>query len=307
MLSSLQEEIINLKNEKNGIILGHNYQPGKIQEISDFIGDSLELCIKASEIDDRDLIIFCGVDFMAETAAILNPDKKIIIPDYNAECPMAHMLSANEIKKAKERYPDADVALYVNTLAEAKAEADIIVTSSNAIEVVENLDNNQVLFGPDNNLAKYVAKQTHKEIIPIPEIGYCYVHKMFNIGDITFKKEKYPNAEILVHPEADMEVQDMADAVLSTGGMISHLKNSKNKEFIIGTEVDLITRMNREFSDKIAIPLLDDGICKTMKLNNLDKIKKSIIDEEFQVKINKEIAKKSLKAIERMIEISKNK
>jgi quinolinate synthase len=305
MLNSLQKKIIDLKNEKDGIILGHNYQREKIQEISDFIGDSLELCIKASEIEDKDLIIFCGVDFMAETAAILNPDKKIVIPDRGAECPMAHMLSADEIKKAKEIYPDADVALYVNTLAEAKAEADVIVTSSNALKVVESLDSKQILFGPDNNLASYVAKQTSKEIIPIPETGYCYVHKMFNVGDIAFKKEKYPEAEILIHPEANIEVQDMADAVLSTGGMISHVKNSKKSEFIIGTEVDLITRINREFPDKTAIPLLKDGICKTMKLNSLDKIKKSIDDEEFQVKVNKEIAKKSLKAIERMIEISK--
>ncbi|MDR3223628.1 MAG: quinolinate synthase NadA [Methanobrevibacter sp.] len=307
MLNSLQKEIISLKNEKNGIILGHNYQPEKVQEISDFVGDSLELCIKASEIEDKDLIIFCGVDFMAETAAILNPDKKIIIPDYGAECPMAHMLSADDIKDAKKKYPEANVALYVNTLAETKAKADIIVTSSNAVKIVESLDSDQVIFGPDNNLASYVDKQTDKEIISIPEVGYCYVHKMFNVGDVAFKKEKYPDAEVLIHPEANVEVQDIADFVLSTGGMISHVKNSKNKEFIIGTEIDLATRINREFPDKIAIPLLDDGICKTMKLNSLDKIKKSIITEEFQVKLSDEIAKKSLKAIERMIDVSKNK
>jgi quinolinate synthase len=306
MLNALQKEIIDLKNEKNGIILGHNYQTAEIQEISDFIGDSLELCIKASEIEDKDLIIFCGVDFMAETAAILNPDKKIIIPDIGAECPMANMLPADGIKKAKERYPEAEVALYVNTLAEAKAESDILVTSSNAVKVVESLKSDQILFGPDKNLGNYVAKQTNKEIISVPELGYCYVHKMFNEADITFKKEQYPNAEVLVHPECDIEVQEMADAVLSTGGMITHVKNSKNKQFIIATEIDLITRINREIPDKKAIPLLDDAICKTMKAHTLDKVKKAIINEEYQVKVNREIAKKSLKAIERMIEVSKS-
>ncbi|MDR2545657.1 MAG: quinolinate synthase NadA [Methanobrevibacter sp.] len=307
MLNSLQKEIINLKNEKNGIILGHNYQPKEIQEISDFIGDSLELCIKASEVEDSDLIIFCGVDFMAETAAILNSDKKVLIPDYGAECPMAHMLNAMDVLKAKTMHPNAEVALYVNTLAEAKAEADILVTSSNAVKVVESLDSDQILFGPDNNLASYVDKRTDKEIIVIPDGGYCYVHKMFNVGDVIFKKEMYPNAEVLIHPEADMEVQNMADAILSTGGMISHIKNSKNKEFIIGTEVDLITRINREFPDKIAIPLLDDGICRTMKLNSLDKVKKTIFNEEFQVNVDSEIAKRSLRAIERMIDVSTTK
>jgi quinolinate synthase len=305
MLNTLQKEILDLKNEKNAIILGHNYQVAEIQEISDFIGDSLELCIKASEIEDKDLIIFCGVDFMAETAAILNPDKKIIIPDIGAECPMANMLTADDIKKAKERYPESEVALYVNTLAEAKAEADILVTSSNAVKVVESLKSNQILFGPDKNLGGFVGKQTDKDIIVVPDLGYCYVHKMFNEADITFKKEQYPHAEVLVHPECNIELQEMADAVLSTGGMINYVKNSKNKQFIIATEVDLITRINREIPDKEAIPLLNEAICETMKLHSLDKVKKAIINEEYQVKVNKKIAKKSLKAIERMIEVSK--
>ncbi|MDR1722149.1 MAG: quinolinate synthase NadA [Methanobrevibacter sp.] len=305
MLNEIQKEIVKLKEEKNGIILGHNYQPAEIQEISDFIGDSLELCIKASEIEDKDLIIFCGVDFMAETAAILNPDKKIIIPDVRAECPMANMLTAEEVIKAKERYPDAQVALYVNTLAEAKAEADILVTSSNAVKVVESLKSNQVLFGPDNNLASFVAKQTEKEIIAIPDGGHCYVHKMFHEGDFAFKKEKYPNAKLIIHPECDSHLQDMADAVLSTGGMMNYVKDSKDKQFIIGTEVDLITRLNREIPEKESIPLLDDAICKTMKLHTLKKVKEAIKTEQTQVKVDEEIAKKSLKAIEKMIEVSK--
>lgn len=252
MLTDLQKEIIDLKNEKNAIILAHNYQPSEIQEIADFLGDSLELCIKASEIEDKDLIVFCGVDFMAETAYILNPDKKIIIPDIEAECPMAHMLSSKQVKEAKN-HPDAAVVLYVNSLADAKAEADILVTSANALKVVESLDQDKILFGPDNNLANFARKQTKKEIIPIPEGGHCYVHKMFHKGDIAFTKEKYPNAEVIVHPECNMEVQSLADHVLSTGGMISHAKESDNNEFIIGTEIDLITRLNRKFQIKNSI------------------------------------------------------
>lgn len=307
MLTDLQKEIIDLKNEKNAIILAHNYQPSEIQEIADFLGDSLELCIKASEIEDKDLIVFCGVDFMAETAYILNPDKKIIIPDIEAECPMAHMLSSKQIKEAKQQHPDAAVVLYVNSLADEKAEADILVTSANVLKVVESLDQDKIIFGPDNNLANFVAKQTKKEIIPIPEGGHCYVHKMFHKGDITFIKEKYPNAEVIVHPECNMEVQSLADHVLSTGGMIFHAKESGNDEFIIGTEIDLITRLNREIPNKKFYPLLDEAICKTMKLHSLEKVKNALINEEFEVSVPEDIAKKSLKAVQRMIDVSKPK
>lgn len=305
MLTDLQNEIINLKDEKNAIILAHNYQPNEIQEIADFLGDSLELCIKASEIDDKDLVVFCGVDFMAETASILNPDKKIVIPDIEAECPMAHMLSLDELKEIKEKCPDAAIVLYVNSLADSKAEADILCTSANALKIVESLKEDEILFGPDNNLANFVAKQTDKKIIPIPDDGHCYVHKMFHTGNITFAKEKYPNAEIIVHPECDNEVQDNADYVLSTGRMISHVKESNNTEFIIGTEVDLITRLNREFPDKKFYPLLDDAVCKTMKLHSLEKVKNSLSNEEFEVSIPENISKKSLRAIQRMIDYSK--
>ena len=305
MLNDLQNEIINLKDKKNAIILAHNYQPSKIQKIADFLGDSLELCIKASEIVDKDLIIFCGVDFMAETAFILNPNKKILIPDKNAECPMAHMLVSDEIKQAKERYPDAVVVLYVNSLADAKAEADILCTSTNALKVVESLPEDKVLFGPDNNLATFVGKQTDKEIIQIPERGHCYVHKMFHEGDITFAKEKHPNAELIVHPECDIEVQDLADHVLSTGGMINQAKESENDEFIIGTEVDLVTRLNREIPEKKFYPLLDEAICKNMKLHSLEKVRNALINEKFEVCVPKDIAKKSLKGVQRMIDASR--
>ncbi len=304
MLSDLQNEIIKLKEEKNAIILAHNYQREDIQEIADFMGDSLELCIKASEIEDKDIVVFCGVDFMAETAAILNPDKKILIPDTQAECPMANMLPADEVIKAKERHKGAAVCLYVNTLAEAKAEADILCTSSNAVKIVESLKENRVLFGPDMNLAWYVSQKTDKEIIHIPEGGHCYVHKMFS-GDIFFLKDKYPDAEVLVHPECDPEVQKMADYVLSTGGMVNHVKESSNDTFIIGTEVDMVTRLRRENPDKTIIPALSEAICETMKLHTLEKVKNSLLNEEFIVSVPQDIADKARGAVERMIEVSK--
>lgn len=304
MLNQLQKEIIQLKRDKNAIILAHNYQTGDIQEIADFLGDSLELCIKASEITDSDLVVFCGVDFMAETAAILNPEKKIVIPDREAECPMAHMLPAEDVRKAKEKYPDAAVVLYVNTLAEAKAEADILCTSSNAVAVVESLVEDQILFGPDMNLAGYVAGKVDKGIIPLPEEGHCYVHKMFHTGDIAFMREKYPNAVLMVHPECDKEVQDEADQVLSTGGMMQYVSQSDEKTFVIGTEVDLVTRLRRENPDKTIIPLLSEAICQNMKLHTLEKVKNALLNEEYVVSVDKDIADKARKAVERMLQVS---
>ena len=305
MLNELQKEIIALKKDKNAIILAHNYQTGDIQEIADFIGDSLELCIKASQIKEADLVVFCGVDFMAETAAILNPNKQIVIPDKSAECPMAHMLTATELKIYKDRYPDAAVVLYVNTLAEAKAEADILCTSANAVKVVESLDENRILFGPDMNLAWFVSHQIKdKEIIPAPERGHCYVHKMFNLGDLYFLREKHPDADILVHPECDPAVQEYADYVLSTGGMMKHVAKSPKTTFIIGTEIGLVTRLRKENPDKIIIPALEDAICETMKLLTLEKVKNSIINQEFIVKVPLDVAEKSKQAIDKMLEVS---
>jgi quinolinate synthase len=233
MSGSLQDEIKQLKDEKNAIILAHNYQPKEIQEIADFLGDSLELCMKAAEIEDKDLVIFCGVDFMAETAYILNPDKKIVIPDLEAECPMAHMLPEDELLKAKEEHPDAGVILYVNSIAEAKQHADTLCTSANALKVTESLPQDEILFGPDNNLGSNVAKQTSKEIIPVPKGGHCYVHKLFHIEDVELKRKQHPNAEIICHPECNIDVQEACDKVLSTGGMLKYIAQSDKDEFVI--------------------------------------------------------------------------
>jgi quinolinate synthase len=241
---------------------------------------------------------------MAETAAILNPQKKIVIPDREAECPMAHMLPADAVRKAREKYSGAAVVLYVNTLAEAKAEADILCTSSNAVKVVESLKEDKILFGPDMNLAWYVSQKLNKEIIPIPEEGHCYVHKMFHEGDIYFLRENYPDAVLLIHPECDPEVQSEADEVLSTGDMIRYVAESKEQTFIIGTEVDLVTRLKRENPNKTIIPLLSEAICKTMKLHTLNKVKNSLLNEVYEVNVDDKIAGKARKAVERMLEVS---
>lgn len=303
MSSTLQEEILKLKEEKNAIILAHNYQPGEVQEIADFLGDSLELCIKASKIDDKDLVIFCGVDFMAETAYILNPDKKILIPDIAAECPMAHMLPEEELLKAKKEHSDAGVILYVNSIAESKQHADTLCTSANAVKVTESLPHDKILFGPDNNLANHVSQRVNKEIIPIPNGGHCYVHKLFHIEDVELKRKEYPKAEIICHPECDIEIQNACDKVLSTGGMLKYIAESDNEEFVIGTEIDMITRINKEIPNKKLYPLLEGAICETMKLHTLEKIRDCLVNESPQITLPANVTKKSKKTIEYMLNV----
>ena len=305
MLSKLQKEIIELKDKKNAIILAHNYQRKEIQEIADFLGDSLELCIKASEIKDKDILVFCGVDFMAETAYILNPDKKILIPDRDADCPMANMLSKSEIEEAKEKYPNAAVVLYVNSTADAKAESDLLVTSGNVKKIINVLDEDTVLFGPDANLAKYTEDFTDKKLIPIPGDGHCYVHKMFTVDDIESAREKYPNAQILVHPETNKEVQLAADYVLSTGGIMTHIKESSHDEFVLGTEIDIISRLELEVPDKTYYPLREDAICETMKYHTLEKLKACLEEESPEIVLSDELVEKCKKPVNRMLEASK--
>ena len=265
----------------------------------------MELCIKASQIDDKDLVIFCGVDFMAETAFILNPDKKIVIPTMEAECPMAHMLPEEELLKAKEEHPDAGVILYVNSIAEAKQHADTLCTSANAVKVTESLPHDKILFGPDKNLGTHVAEKTDKEIIPVPSDGHCYVHRLFHVEDVELKRQEYPNAEIICHPECDLKVQKACDVVMSTGGMLKHIAESEKEEFVIGTEVDMITRINSEVPGKKLYPLLEGAICKTMKLHTLELIRDSLVNEAPEVTLPKDVAEKSRKAVQHMLDVSK--
>ncbi len=299
----LYQKISELKREKNAVVLVHNYQLPEVQLAGDHLGDSLELA-KISAKLDKDLIVFAGVDFMAEMAAILNPGKKVVIPDTSARCPMAAQLPADKVRKAKDENPGAPVVLYVNTLAEAKAEADVICTSANAPQIVGALEEERVLFGPDRNLAWFAEKRTSKKVIPIPEDGHCYVHRMFSLADIQLLKEQYPDAEVLVHPECDPEVQQAADHICSTSQMSIRARASPSKRFIIGTEIGMIDRLRREFPDKEFIPALGTAVCQQMKKHTLEKVYESLRDEKHVVTVPDDIAVKSRAAIDRMLDIS---
>ncbi|MEM2240526.1 MAG: quinolinate synthase NadA [Candidatus Bathyarchaeia archaeon] len=305
-LTQIQKKVIQLKEREKALILAHNYQRPEIQEIADFVGDSLQLCLTATKVEDFKYIVFCGVDFMAETASILNPDKFVVIPDVEAKCPMAAQLPANIVVEAKKKYPDAEVMLYVNTLAEAKAEADVICTSSNASKIAGRLNSTRVLFGPDRNLAWYTAKHCpNKEIIPIPENGYCVVHKMFKAEDILTLKRKFPDAEVLVHPECDPEVQNIADFIGSTEQMCKRCLETSSKRFIIATEIGLVDRLRREIPGREYIPALENAVCENMKLHTLEKVYQALEKKKPIVKVPNRIAEKSRSAIERMLKLSK--
>ncbi len=300
----LTEKILRLKKEKKALLLAHTYQRPEIQEIADYVADSIGLCRRAQQEEEAHLLVLSAVDFMAESAVILNPDKKVVIPDVNAVCPMASMLSAEMVRAAKREMPEAAVVLYVNTLAEAKAECDVCCTSSNAVEVVNSLDKNKVLFGPDRNLALYVQRHTYKKITPIPERGYCYVHQMFMKGHILLAKDQYPDAEVLVHPECPPEVQRTADFIGSTSQMYKYAVDSPKKNFIIATEIGLIDRLKRERPDKNYIPAYEDAVCRTMKLNTLEKVYLALKNEELVVTVPKHIVVKARRAVEKMIGIN---
>lgn len=298
----LRQKILGLKEQKRAIILAHNYQRWEIQEIADFTGDSLGLCRRAAETDAQ-YIIFCGVDFMAETASILNPDKKVLIPDIGAVCPLANMLTPREIRDAKRKQGKATVILYVNTTAESKAEADVICTSSNAVDVVNAVDQDTILFGPDWNLAHYVQARTRKKIIPIPKYGYCPVHQYFTANQVRKLREIYPREELemMVHPECSPIVQSSADFIGSTGKMLERPASSGKRIFIVGTEVGLIYPLCKRHPDKSFIPLCHEALCKPMKLHTLRKVYMTLKTGRPIIKVPDEIATKARDSIEAML------
>jgi len=296
----LERTIARLKDEKDAIILAHNYQLPEVQEIADLVGDSLELSRAAAQTAGN-VIIFCGVDFMAETAAILSPDRPVILPAGDACCPMAQMVTAGEIKTIRERYPGAAVVCYVNTTAEVKAESDICCTSANAVRVVSFLEENQVIFVPDQNLARYVARFTLKEIIPWE--GFCIVHDRFTQENVYHARRRHPNADVIVHPECRPEVIDLADGVFSTSGMISHVRASPKSEFIIGTEIGIIPRMQKLCPEKQYYPLSEHAICENMKKTTLLKVCHALETLEPRITVPVEIASRARRSIDRMLGI----
>jgi quinolinate synthase len=300
---NLTEKIQNLKREKKAVILAHNYQRPEIQDIADYVGDSIEISRKAMEEKNAETIIFCAVDFMAESAAILNPTKKVLLPTLGARCPMAQMLTVEEIKRQKAKHPNAPVVLYVNTLASAKANCDVCCTSANAVEVIESLDADAVLFGPDRNLAEYVQVKTGKTLIPIPEYGFCPTHLLFQPEDVTVLKMQHPDAKVMVHPECSSEMRKTADFIGSTSKMCRYAKECNAKKIIVGTEEGLLHRLRKENPEKQFIVAYEGAVCPNMKLTTLDRLYTALRDEKHVVKVPEKTAQKARKALERMFEV----
>jgi quinolinate synthase len=296
--SIIHDEILRLREDRHAIILAHNYQPADVQDIADLTGDSLELS-RAAATMDGDVIVFCGVDFMAETAAIISPEKTVLLPAKDACCPMADMITADELKLVKSRHPEAAVVCYVNTTAEVKAESDICCTSSNAVKVVNSLKEDQIIFVPDRNLGLYTQRFTKKEILPWE--GFCVVHDRITLDHVRKAHDLHPGAIILVHPECHPEVIDLADHVASTSGIIRHVCNSSENEFIIGTEIGILHRLTRECPTKKCYPLSQAAICTNMKKTNLTKVRDALISLQPRITVPEEIAHRARCAIERML------
>jgi quinolinate synthase len=299
-MKELTDKIAKLKKEKKAIILAHNYQRPEIQDIADYIGDSIELSRKAMLEKDAEIIVFSAVDFMAESAAMLNPEKKVLLPSLGARCPMAQMLTVDEIKRWKALYPNAPVVLYVNTLATAKAHCDICCTSANAVEVINSLDAETILFGPDRNLAEYVAEKTGKTLIPIPEWGFCPTHLLFQPEDVTATKLQHPDAAVMVHPECSSEMRKVADFVGSTSKMCRYARECSANTVIVGTEEGLLHRLRKENPEKRFVMAYEGAVCPNMKLTTLDRLYVALKEEKYVVKVPENVARKARTALERM-------
>jgi quinolinate synthase len=300
--SELARKIRELKSRRKAIILAHNYELGEVQDIADFVGDSLELSQKAASTD-ADVIVFCGVHFMAETASILSPDKVVLLPDKNAGCPMADMINAYQLIEKKKELPGYAVVCYVNSTAEVKAESDVCCTSANAVKVVQSLSSQNILFIPDQYLGQYVSTQTNKNMAFWP--GYCPTHARIRPEDIRRAKAEYPRARVMVHPECRPETRALADKVLSTGGMVRFVNSSTDKEFIVGTEIGFIYRLRKENPDKTFITASEQAICPRMKLITLEKILWSLEEMAPEIKVPEPVRVKAVKAVDRMLEIGK--
>ncbi|HUJ84277.1 MAG TPA: quinolinate synthase NadA [Candidatus Acidoferrales bacterium] len=299
----LSEKILMLKKEKKAVILAHNYQRPEIQDMADYVGDSIELSRKAAEEKDAEMIVFSAVDFMAESAAILNPGKKVLLPCLGARCPMAQMLTVDEIKRAKKMYPKAPVVLYVNTLAVCKAECDVCCTSANAVEVIRSLDAETILFGPDKNLAEYVSEITGKNLIPLPENGFCPTHLLFQPEDVKVLRMQYPDATVMVHPECSSDMRKVADYVGSTSKMCRYAKESSAKNFIVGTEGGILHRLRNENPTKNFYLAYEGAVCPNMKLTRLEQLYSALKEEKNVVRVPEAVAQKARNSLERMFAV----
>ena len=301
MTEQLIEHIKKLKTARNAVILAHNYQPGEIQDLADFTGDSLGLSIRASQTD-ADVIVFCGVRFMAETAAILSPGKVVLLPEESAGCPMADMITAEQLRQLKKENPDATVVCYVNSSAEVKAESDYCCTSANAVEVVDSLpEGEQIIFVPDQHLGQFVAERTGRNLILWP--GYCTTHVLITVDDIKTAKAEHPDAIVMAHPECSEPVKELSDELLSTGQMLKFAAKSTAKQFIIATETGIIHTLKKQNPESEFFPASDRAICPNMKKITIDKVISSLENMQYKVTVDEPVRLKAKKALERMVEI----
>jgi quinolinate synthase len=292
------DRIQGLRKERNAVILAHNYQVGEVQDIADFTGDSLGLSQEAARCE-AEVIVFCGVHFMAETAAILSPQKSVLLPDARAGCPMADMITARELRDWKATYPGRPVVCYVNTTAEVKAESDICCTSSNAVRVVNSIPADEILFVPDKNLAAFVARQTRKKVIAWD--GYCYVHNQIQAADVLAAKKEHPEAEVWVHPECRPEVIDLADRAISTGFMVKAARETKAAEVLVGTEVGILHRLRKENPKTVFFPVKELALCSNMKKITLIKVLHALEEMKYKIEVPESIRRRARGAIEKMI------
>jgi quinolinate synthase len=300
-LDGFGEKISQLKKERNAVILAHNYQPGEIQDLADFCGDSLGLSIEASKTD-AEVIVFCGVKFMAETAAILSPEKTILLPEKTAGCPMADMITAEQLRELKAKFPGAIVVCYVNSTAEVKAESDYCCTSSNAVAVVNSLPSDKkILFVPDRNLGSFVAGRTGRDIELWP--GYCTTHVCITEDDIRKAKQEYPDAIVMSHPECTEPVRKISDELLSTGQMLKFVKKNSTKRYIVATEKGIIHALKKENPNAEYIPATERAICPNMKKITIDKVITSLEEMKERIVVEEEIRVRARKSLDRMVEI----
>lgn len=300
-MAGIIDEIDELKRARKAVILAHNYQRGDVQDLADYVGDSFGLSRKASEVD-ADVIVFCGVDFMAESAAILNPGRAVLSPVPEAGCPMARMIGPADVRALRARHPGAEVVCYVNSSASVKAESDVCCTSSNVVRVVNSLGGDEAILVPDRNLAAYAQRFTAKRIIPWN--GYCPTHQLITAGDVLAAKMDHAGAEVLVHPECRPEVIDLADRVFSTDGMIGYARTSAH-DLVIGTEAGVIHRLRKENPAIRYFPVSAHATCPNMKMNTPETVRDSLRDMRTRIEVPEDVRGRAKKALDRMLEVGR--
>ena len=300
---SVRDEIQRLKREKNAVILAHYYVEDAIQDIADEIGDSFYLSKKAAQTD-ADIIVFCGVSFMGESAKILNPGKKVLMPDATADCAMAHMVNLKQLQEIKDRYDDLAVVCYINSTAEVKTHSDVCVTSANAVKIVRKLPNQNIFFIPDGNLGRYVAEQVPEKNVMLND-GYCPIHAAMTREAVLRAKEAHPEAAFLVHPECTRELLEEADYIGSTSGIIQYASESDRQEFLIGTEIGVFCELKKRTPEKQFYTLTDQQICWDMKKITLEKVAEVLRNESNEVQISETVRQQAMRPLERMLELAK--